>query len=95
MRDYVDDYLKEPEKPMSNNYKMALKLLIFGFVSAAMTDLLKTHTQVQGRIAELAGLLSGILVQQIIPPRMTVSKLAIVSLGLCIMMGILFLLLHR
>jgi hypothetical protein len=68
MRDYVDDYLKESGKPMSNTLKMVLKLAALGFVSAAVTDLLKTHTAVQGRMAELAGLLSGVLVQQIIPP---------------------------
>lgn len=36
MRDYVDDYLEDPKKPMSPNLKMVLKLVILGFVSAAV-----------------------------------------------------------
>ncbi|GEM_PF-1972920 len=90
MRDYAEDYIRGPEKPLSNNVKMVLKLLILGFVSAAVTDLLRTHTPVQGRLAELVGLLSGILSQQAIAPRLTVGKLALVALGICAVMGVLF-----
>jgi L-asparagine transporter-like permease len=90
MPDYVDDYLKKSDKPMSSTLRMLLKLAALGFVSAAVTDLLKTHTAVQGRMAELVGLLSGVLVQQIIPPRLSAVKLILVSVGICAVMGILF-----
>jgi hypothetical protein len=92
MRDYAEDYIKGPEKPMSKNLKMVLKLLILGFVCAAATDLLRAHTSVQGRMAELVGLLSGILSQQVIAPRLTAGKLALVTVGICAVMGVLFLL---
>ena len=92
MRDYADDYIKGPEKPLSNNVKMVLKLLIFGFVSAAVSDLLSTHTPVQGRLAELVGLLSGILSQQLLAPRLTAGKLTLAVAGICAVMGVLFLL---
>ncbi len=92
MRDYADDYLKGSGNPMSNSLKIVLKLATLGLVSAAATDLLKTHTPVQGRMADLAGLLSGVLVQQIIPPRLSIGKLVLVSVGVCAVMGILFLL---
>jgi hypothetical protein len=90
MRDYAEDYLKGPEKPLSNNAKMVLKLLILGFVSAAVTDLLRTHTPVQGRLAELVGLLSGILSQQVLAPRLTAGKLALAVVGISAVMGVLF-----
>ena len=92
MRDYADDYLKGSGKPMSNSLKMVLKLATLGLVSAAVTDLLKTHTPVQGRIADLAGLLSGVLVQQIIPPRLSVGKFVLACVSVCAVMGLLFLL---
>jgi hypothetical protein len=94
MRDYADDYLKDSRKPMSNSLKMVLKLVTLGLVSAAVTDILQTHTMVQGRMAEMAGLLSGVLVQQIIPPRLSAGKLLLVSVGVCAVMGVLFFL-HR
>jgi hypothetical protein len=90
MPDYAEDYIRGPEKPLSNNVRMVLKLLLLGFVSAAVTDLLRTHTPVQGKMAELVGLLSGILSQQAIAPRLTVGKLALVALGICAVMGVLY-----
>ena len=90
MRDYAEDYIKGPENPLSNNVKMALKLLVLGFVSAAVTDLLRTHTPVQGSMAELIGLLSGLLSQQVIAPRLTAGKLALAAGGMCAVRGILF-----
>jgi len=92
VRDYADDYLKNSGKPMSNSLKMVLKLLTLGLVSAAVTDLLKTHSPIQGRMADLTGLLAGVFVQQAIPPRLGVGKLVLVLLGVCAVMGILFLL---
>jgi hypothetical protein len=90
MRDHAEDYIRGPEKPLRNNVKMVLKLLILGFVSAAVTDLLRTHTPVQGRMAELVGLLSGILSQQAIAPRLTAAKLSLAIVGTCAVMGVLF-----
>ncbi|WP_263419894.1 hypothetical protein [Terriglobus albidus] len=90
MRDYADDYIKGSGQPMSGTLKTVLKLATLGFVSAAATDLLKTHTPVQARLAELVGLLSGVLTQQIIPPRLSLRKLLLVLLGICAVMGILF-----
>jgi hypothetical protein len=89
MRDYADDYLKESGKPMNGTLKMVLKLAALGFISAAVTDLLKTHTQVQGRLADLLGILCGVLAQQAIPPRLSLGKLLLVLLGMCAVMGIL------
>jgi len=89
MRDYADDYLKETGKPMNSTLKMVLKLAVLGFISAAVTDLLKTHTQVQGRLAELLGILCGVLSQQAIPPRLSFWKLLLILLGMCAVMGIL------
>ena len=77
---------------MSNALKVVLKLLVLGLVSAAVTDRLKTHSPVRGRMADLAGLLSGVSFQQIIPPRLSAGKLSLVLLGICAVMGILFLL---
>jgi hypothetical protein len=92
VRDYSEDYLKGSGKPMSSSLKMVLKLATLGLISAAITDLLKTQTPMQSRAAELVGILSGVLVQQLIPPRLSVGKLILVSIGICAVMGILFLL---
>jgi hypothetical protein len=89
MRDYADDYLKESGKPMNSTLKMVLKLAALGFISAAVTDLLKVHTQVQGRLAELLGLLAGVLAQQAVPPRLSFGKLLLILLGMCAVMGVL------
>jgi hypothetical protein len=90
MRDYADDYIKESGQPMSGTVRTVLKLATLGFVSAAVTDLLKTHTPVQGRLAELVGLLLGVLTQQIVQPRLSLRKLLLVLFGVCAVMGILY-----
>ena len=80
------------ERAGHNTLQWVLKLVIFGFVSAAVADLLKTHAPVQNRMAELIGLLSGVLIQQIIPPRLTLGRFVSVLFGVCAVMGSLILL---
>jgi hypothetical protein len=93
MRDYADDYLEKAKKPIDTGTRVVLKVLILGFLAAAVTDLLRTHTQLQGRLADLLGVLSGISVQQIVPPRLSASKFVLVLLGISVLM-VTMLLLH-
>jgi hypothetical protein len=80
------------ERAEDKKLQLVLKLVILGFVAAAVADLLKTHASVNSRMAELIGLSSGVLIQQAIPPRLTLGRLLLVLLGVCAVMGSLFLL---
>lgn len=86
--------LSDPElsiMPKSNNFKMMIKLLAFGFFSPAISDLLKSRFQISGRTAEFVGILLCLLLQQLFPPRLGVSKFLLI-LGGVIVVGTLSLL---
>jgi len=91
MRDYVDDYLRSPDKPMSNSTRVVLKCFVLGFVSVAVEDLLRSNISVGARIVGLSSLLSGIVAQQIVPPRFSVGKLVLFGAAACAVEGLIFL----
>lgn len=67
--------LLDPPVPHVGGFQMNLKVFVFALLATAVTDVLNTGYLFQKETASLVGVLCGVLVQQVIPPRLTLARL--------------------